>query len=174
MKGENLMDAIGRLPEEMIEDAAKLRRKKRLRWQPLAGLAACLCLLLSLPLALGSMTAESKADGSLQESPMEAKPEANGSAMDHLFSDKAYGEVTGETERFLATVISVHSWGLLVEPLEDEWERSSADRIEVSFENLEKVPELSPGDLVRITYSGALQETYPAHAQDVTDIQRLG
>lgn len=169
MKREELMDAIGQLPEELIEGAAKKRMQKKLHWAPWAAVAACLCLLLSLPLAMGSMKAESKADGSLMETPMEAKPEPGDVANGSL-----YGESESGSARFLATVIEVNSWGLLVEPLEDAWERSSSDRIEVTFPDPEAAQEFTPGDLVRVTYSGMLQELYPARAVDVTAIERLG
>ena len=48
MKTENLVDALGLLPEELLEEADLLRQKKRFPWKPVTALAACLCLVAGL------------------------------------------------------------------------------------------------------------------------------
>ena len=170
MNESQLHDAIGQLPEELLVPAERLRTRGPRAWLSAAAVAAaCLCLLLSLPMAMGNlMSAGSKANDGAPMEPMKEMADFSESEQEHLFADIAAGS------QFLATVIRVDSWGILVEPLEDAWERSSADRIEVSFANLQERPQLEPGDLVRITYSGTLQESYPARAVDVTDVDRLG
>ena len=174
MNGENLMDAIGWLPEEMVGDVAEKRMKRKHRWAPWGAVAACLCLLLSLPLALGGMQASNKAD---MEAPMEMAPIADGNLSDRYFSGTTQNgsdewKVSGE--HFLAIVVEAHGHYLLVEPLEDEWEHSSAKRIEVPIPNPQDPQEFTPGDLLRIYYSGTLRESYPAQAVGVIGIERLG
>ena len=164
MKREALFDAIGQLPEELIAEAAQKRMPKKLRWAPMAALAACLCLALLLPFAVGSsLKASNKA-----EAPME-----NAALQDGITVDHSYGgtEQKAEAAQFLARVVEVYEAHLMVEPLEDQWERNSSDRIEVRLPNPQ---EFAVGDLVRITYGGTLLESYPARAVDVTEIERLG
>ena len=48
MKPELLQDAIGLLDEELIAPVDKLRRPKRLHWQHIGALAACLALVCAL------------------------------------------------------------------------------------------------------------------------------
>lgn len=182
MKKNTLVDAIGMLPESMLEEAAQLRRKPRQKrhWYPIAAAAACLCLLLSLPLSLGFMQAGSKAEDKAPAEMADGKPAANSPLQDSHYSRnesalEGYGGLTvGSSTHFLATVISVGDEQLLVEPLVDEWEHSSADRILVPIPNPEDPQEFIPGDLIRITYSGTLLESYPAQAANVTEIERLG
>ena len=166
MKREELMDAIGQLPEDMIEATARKRERKSVYWAPLAAVAACLCVMLTIPMLPAA--AEKNA---MAESPMEMAP---GSVlMDSMVSDKdnAYGAAQAE---FRATVVEVHDDYLLVEPAEDTWERTSADRIEVRIPADADSQTFQKGDQVRITYSGVLLESYPARAQNVTGIERLG
>ena len=63
---------------------------------------------------------------------------------------------------FQATVLEVHDTYLLVEPAEDAWERSSADKIEVSLQDKTSWPIPRVGDTVNVFYNGELMETYPA------------
>ena len=168
MNRETLMDAIGQLPEELLADVAKKRERRKNHWVQWAALAACLCLVLTLPLG-GGLKAANKAE---MEAPMEMAPES-------VLSDHYYGKTDGangsemkvESEHFLAHVEEVHGDYLLVEPLEEEWERNCADRITVTIPNPQ---EFKSGDLVRIHYSGILLESYPAQAVDVIGIERLG
>lgn len=48
MKTENLVDALELLPEELLEEADRLRRKKPFPWKGITALAACLCLVAGL------------------------------------------------------------------------------------------------------------------------------
>ena len=173
MNRENLMDAIGQLPEDILAEAAKKRQRKKHHWAPLAAAAACLCLLLTLPLG-GGLKAANKAEAEA-EAPMEMAPGMDSSLGDIFYAGAADSEngaeMKVESEHFLAHVVEVREEYLLVEPLEEEWERSSADRITVTAPNSR---EFQPGDLVRIHYSGTLLESYPAQAVGVIGIERLG
>ena len=166
MKPEHLMDAIGQLPEELIAPVAEKRNRRKLPWMPLAAVAACLCLLLAAPTRLP--TAE-KNDAA--EAPMEMAPDSV--LMDSVTGNQ--GNAYGATQAtFQATVVAVFENYLLVEPAEDSWERTSADRVEVTIPNPQDGQTFAPGDRIRVTYSGTLLESYPAQAQNVTEIERLG
>ena len=55
--------------------------------------------------------------------------------------------------------------------MEGEAERNSADRIAVTVEG--EIPALAAGDLVRVTYDGMIQETYPAGISGAVSIEKL-
>ncbi len=173
MNRENLMDAIGQLPEELLAEAGEKRARKKFHWAPWAAVAACLCLLLTMPLG-GGLKASNKAD---LEAPMEMAPAANGNLFDRFYGDTAQeddSELKVSAEHFLAIVVEAKKGYLLVEPLEDEWEHKAANRIEVPIPNPQDPQEFTPGDLLRIQYSGTLLESYPAQAVGVIGIERLG
>ena len=67
-----------------------------------------------------------------------------------------------DVHSFEATVLEVHDTYLLVEPAEGAWERSSADKIEVSLQDKTSWPIPQVGDTVNVFYNGELMETYPA------------
>lgn len=72
--------------------------------------------------------------------------------------------------QFAATVLEVHDTYLLVAPEGGTRESSSADKIEVSLQNLESRPTVQVGYSVLIVYDGLIQETYPAR---VTTVYRV-
>lgn len=161
MNQSQIHNAIGELPEELIAPVAKLRQKKRypvLKW---VAAAACLCLLLSQPLVRNdflSVKSESTNDGLKLEAPQE-----------NVLADE---NASVHTSVFRARVLKVYDNGcILVEPLEGEAERSSGDSFEVSFPNLQQVPEIKAGDTVIITYDGMIQELYPCRLPGVYDIE---
>lgn len=165
MNGENIMDAIGELPEDLLAPVAKLREKKRVHWLHWASLAAACLLLLLIPLhwlGEGMRMADS------------LKGPANGMPMEEMEIGEQFNEQSQESAQchsFRATVLEVDDKCILVRPLEGEQELRSADKIYASFQNLKEVPKIEVGDIVEITYSGMIQETYPASAADVTDIR---
>ncbi len=61
---------------------------------------------------------------------------------------------------FTATVIEINGSNILVEPLDDEVERNSSDRI--SFYNPNTYIEVEVGSLVEVTYTGNIMESNPA------------
>lgn len=74
-------------------------------------------------------------------------------------SDKKLGGDNNDYFVFDASVLEVRENQLLVEPLEGESERRSADKIWVGAENTGL---MKPGDKVRIVYDGEIAESYPA------------
>lgn len=69
--------------------------------------------------------------------------------------------------RFRGTVLDVKGKTVLVEPLEGETERNSCDCIAFVTDRLEDIG-VKIGDVVQVTYTGYLYETYPASI-DVVD-----
>ena len=75
MTAQDLFRCIGNLSDTMIEEAADIRRKKR--WLPIAALAACAVLAISIPLAVrsaNSTKSASTADTSAAETPAAEAP----------------------------------------------------------------------------------------------------
>lgn len=65
------------------------------------------------------------------------------------------------TSSFTARIIELDDQAALVEPLEGESERQSADRIYVGIRDFENIG-AKQGDLVQIFYTGCIMESYPA------------
>ena len=75
MTTKDLFRCIGNLSDGMIEEAADIRRKPR--WLPIAALAACAVLAISIPLAVrsaNSTKSASTADTSAAETPAAEAP----------------------------------------------------------------------------------------------------
>lgn len=82
MTTQDLFRCIGDLSDAMLEEAADIRRKKR--WLPIAALAACAVLAISIPLAVcsaNSTKSASTADTSAAESPAAEAPAEADSAV---------------------------------------------------------------------------------------------
>ena len=82
MTTQDLFRCIGDLSDTMIEEAADIRRKKR--WLPIAALAACAVLAISIPLAVrsaNSTKSASTADTSAAETPAAEAPAETDSAV---------------------------------------------------------------------------------------------
>lgn len=160
MNEHQLHDAIGDISEELIDPVAKLRQKKRYPVAKWVAAAACLCLLLSIPLTwnsfngskLASLNTESKAE-------IDISTRFNG-MLDSAENSPAE-TVEGATV-FRAKVLEVYEGSVLVEPLEGEQELLCSDRIYVSFSAWTRTPELRAGDILRIRYDGMIRESYPA------------
>lgn len=78
-----------------------------------------------------------------------------------------------EHTQFVATVLEVHDTYLLVAPEGGTRESSSADKIEVSLNDLESRPNIQLGDTILIVYDGNIQETYPARIPTVYRVELL-
>ena len=76
-----------------------------------------------------------------------------------------------DVHSFEATVLEVHDAYLLVEPAEGAWERSSADKIEVSLQDKTSWPIPQVGDTVNVFYNGELMETYPGRVGKVYRVE---
>jgi len=64
-------------------------------------------------------------------------------------------------QKFLATIVELDDTSVLVEPLADEFERRSSDKISFGTADLEQIG-AQVGSVVEITYFGGIMEKYPA------------
>lgn len=132
MNAELLMDAMGYLPDKMVEKTNKLRTAKPIHWQKWAAWAACICL------ALGA--------GSLLLPEMSGKSTNDSAAPEQVLTDQSVS-----TAPILATVQTVE---------EDHLTVSFSDGTiwKVSLENLTEIPALEPGMEVNIFLGEELTE----------------
>lgn len=72
-----------------------------------------------------------------------------------------YYEKDNVPNMFVGKVVLIGDNFVEVEPLENEEERISTDRITIGTTNLENIS-VDPGSFVEITYSGEIMESYPA------------
>jgi hypothetical protein len=88
-------------------------------------------------------------------------------------------KVSNKEKYFEATVLSVSSNSLLVEPSEGTTERNSADKIEISTSNIDDEDSLlylskaAIGDKIRIGYMDDIKESYPAKINEVFHISLI-
>ena len=124
MTTKDLFRCIGNLSDGMIEEAADIRRKPR--WLPIAALAACAVLAISIPLAVRSMsntksassaaeTPAAEADSAVGATESPREPEASGGwddgdAAARILATEIGGLRLGMTE---AEVASLHDGCLL-------------------------------------------------------------
>ena len=80
-------------------------------------------------------------------------------------------ESSPDSVTFEAKVLEVKNGYFLVEPVEGSWELNSADQIEVPVEHLDAGLEPQVGDIIKITYSGEIQESYPARISEVFGVE---
>lgn len=199
-KSEIFFDAITLLPEELVEEAQDYRfRKKPAVWKKLGSLAACVVLIMSLSLlALPRGCGGSAPEASQNSSGVSTDVDLEGGAPTNVegcapgdapSGDTAppYGGIPpqepgappeepadgdhGSAEAFTGLVVEIRASAILVEPLEGEAERSTADRILVSVDGL-TLPELAAGDKIRVTYTGGIQESYPAGITGTLSVER--
>ena len=79
-------------------------------------------------------------------------------------------ESTPDEVTFEAEVLEIHDGFFLVAP-EASWALNSADRIEVPMMSMNSAPEPRVGDIIEITCSGEILETYPARLSKVYGIK---
>lgn len=123
MNGEKLLDAMNYLPDELLEQTDRLRRKKRSNWQHWAALAACLCLVA----------------GSFFLIPQARDKNAAGSSAPEM-------SLSTTAQYLVAEVCSVQPQQLSV-ILSEEYESRT---VLVDLADLTDVPTLAPGDRIRI------------------------
>ena len=70
-------------------------------------------------------------------------------------------------QKFQATLIELNRTTAVVEPMADEWESRSGDRIAFSVADLGDIG-AEVGSLVEVTYVGPMMETYPAQIHAVS------
>ena len=138
MNAENLQDAISLLPEEMVADVDRLRRKKPNPWKGVIAAAACICLLTGLwTLQNGGIKAES------------------GSAAPDRYHDGSVGMESAESNSqiapmMIATVVEVQEDRIIVLP--GETLTSIAQPMTVMLTELEEIPRLTKNQRIRIYY----------------------
>ena len=178
-KAEIFYDAITGIRETLIEEAQEYRfHRRQTVWRRYAGLAACLALVAFVgfgAVRLGvfggmGMSSNNSASGA-------APADSNGNRGPAVSADQQTTETVDDTdggqlerESFTAKVLEVHDAYLLVEPLEGESIRASADRVMVPTGELSVLPALSEGDMVTIAYTGDVEETYPVQITGVEEI----
>ena len=79
-------------------------------------------------------------------------------------------EVTPDKITFEAEVLEAHDGYFLVKP-EPSWAINSADQIEVPMKNMDPALEPQVGDIIEISYSGEILETYPVRLKEVYGIR---
>lgn len=79
-------------------------------------------------------------------------------------------ESTPDSVTFQGEILEIHDKYFLVKP-ESSWAINSADKIEVPMENMNVSPEPEVGDIIEVSYSGEILETYPARLSKVLSIK---
>lgn len=136
MTPERLHDALALLPEDLLTPVDALRQKKRLRWQPIAALAACMCLAAGLWL-LPISAANEKGNGGIMESAGGRGDGFMGSVTDQVI------EESSGTYALTATVTEVSEEYCIAQP-------EGTEPVTVQLGTLEQCPTLSPGQTIRI------------------------
>lgn len=112
MTTQDLFRCIGDLSDTMIEEAADIRRKKR--WLPIAALAACAVLAVSIPLAVRGMQKNAAtADATAAETPTMEAPAEDKEAADEATGSR--GESDGswyDSDPTAARILSAELGGL--------------------------------------------------------------
>lgn len=146
MKVETLHDAISLLPEELLTPVDRLRQKKRMPWKSITAVAACLCLAVGFFLLNpGNIVAMDSANGGAGASPEMGEP------MEGI--EYSYGT----TEGALVEILSVGDDSLQVfsKPTKESSDKNQCIQLTtltLTFENLEQVPTVQPGQTLRIYY----------------------
>jgi len=78
-----------------------------------------------------------------------------------VFYIKSESPITEVENTFIGRVIELHNSYILVEPNEDEEERKSSDKFHISLNN-DEGKNYEVGNIVKITYTGDIKESYPA------------
>lgn len=116
MTTKDMFRCIGNLSDGMIEEAAEIKRRPR--WLPIAALAACAVLAISIPLAVRSASntkSASTADTSAAESPAAEAPAEADSAVGATESPRGEPEASGgwdDSDPIAARILSTEIGGL--------------------------------------------------------------
>lgn len=78
-----------------------------------------------------------------------------------------------ETEYFEAKILQVYENSILVEPTDDSIASKSSDKIDVSIKSISIDINLSVGDIVGITYTGNIAESYPAQIMGTVAVNQI-
>lgn len=143
ISAEKLLDSLGNLPDDLIEETQALRSRKPVHWVRWTALAACLCLCVGLWFAIPGATKADNAAGT----PME---EIGSAIQDAELSPAGYMD---------AIVYSVGDDHITVtstveRPYPDGLDGTCVQQVQqtVLFDNLADIPDLKPGQHIRIYY----------------------
>ena len=144
MNPEKLQDAISLLPEALLTPVDRLRQKKRVPWKSIAAVAACLCLVIGLSFLFpGASTAMDSASNGAGAAPEKGDP----------IEEAAQ---TGSTSGFVVEVLRVDQDYAIVFDRPDGAETEDVciqmSSLMLTYENLEEIPQLQPGQTIRIYY----------------------
>ena len=78
---------------------------------------------------------------------------------------------TKDQYTFKGTILEINKNSILMEPLEGEDILKSSDRISIGIKDIELPENLLEGDIIEITYSGGVMESYPAQISDIISIK---
>lgn len=141
---QNIHEALNLLPDDLIAPVEVLRQKKPIPWKMLTALAASLCLCVGLWYFFPGAATENAAGGT---------PE-NGSGLTGQVEYSFSLSLTGDL-----LVCEVGKDYITVVPLMDsavaDGNTAQDTAITVTLENLESVPELKPGQHIRIYFDRA-------------------
>ena len=144
MNAEQLQDAISLLPEEMVADVDRLRRKKPNPWKGVIAAAACICLLTGLwVLQNGGIKAES--GNSAPD-----RVEDAGAGMEH-------SQDCSQTTPMEATIVKVEEDRIYVYPHSDP-PAFYSQPTSVLLTELEDIPKLTENQRIRIYF---MEKTNP-------------
>ena len=164
MNTNQLHDAFGELPEELVASVAGVRGRKKVVWVPWVAVAACACLVLALGWQfLPAFQAHSKAPESGKFNglmDMMEAPQYN--AADSLV-DKA--------EMILLVLVEkIEEGGILVSVLPDQpIAEGTQIRIPVNMQQ----QTYTVGDWLKIYCDGVLRETWPLQLGQLFGIERV-
>lgn len=146
MNPEILHDAVSLLPEDLLAPVDALRQKKCFRWQPVAGLAACVCVVVGLCL-FPPAAKNSSGNGAI------VPEDGRGDGITGSIADQVIQESIGGYS-LTATVVEVTAKSLIVQP-------DNTEPITVQLDALEQVPALSAGHKVQIFCKEIPESTAP-------------
>lgn len=140
---QNIHDALNLLPDDLLAPVEAMRQRKRFPWRSVTAVAACLCLGVGLWYFFPGLTMKNGA--------AEAMPE-NGTGLIGTHGFSCTG-IPMNQELEVYEVSDDHITAVPVPSIElsDDWCVQIAV-ITVNFKNLLVVPELHPGQHIRIYY----------------------
>lgn len=175
MTPQQLHDALGELSDDLLQEADALRKPRKQPWGTVAALAACVCLAVGIGLFAGTMqqlpVAVGQENAPTQTNPItpESLPVQTHPVWPDIF-------IISESDPFASTISSNSFRALILEAKQDHLvvrvttgdDCFQADRVLKVYLPAELVPIYTPGDTVKVFYSGLTTPT------DADSIQALG
>ena len=159
MNIQQLQDALGELPEELIASTAHARQKKKVVWGPWVAVAACACFMV----ILGATVLPAAMYSSVESNKAAPTYAAIVGIKDELMENSEESMHVGT--RLLVQVMQVRQTWILVSPVDN------ADQlISVPVKEGETYVE---GDKLWIAHSGVMRETWPLEFEKIYSIERV-